>query len=86
MVARAWLPARILQDAIALRQRRVDKGIFSPEEDLDEAIRTARYDSFTMGPEMASRHRLAKLRQKEYAAKKATARRLLRPKKPLFDC
>jgi hypothetical protein len=70
MVARAGLTARILQDAIALRQRRVDKGIFSPEEDLEEAIRTARYDSFIKGPEMAARHRLAELREKKRAADK----------------
>jgi hypothetical protein len=53
-----------------LRQRRVAMEIFTPEEDLEEAIRTARYDSFIMGPEMAARHRLAKLQKKEYAAKK----------------
>jgi hypothetical protein len=51
-----------------LRKRRVDKGIFTPEEDLEEAIRTARYDSFIMGPEMVARHRLAELRKKKRAA------------------
>ena len=33
-----------------LRKRRVDKMIFTPEEDLEEAMRTARYDSFIVGP------------------------------------
>jgi hypothetical protein len=36
-----------------LGKRRVDKKMFTPEEDLEEAILTARYDSFTEGPEMA---------------------------------
>jgi hypothetical protein len=53
-----------------LRKRRVDKKIFPSEEDLEEAIRTARYDSFIKGPEMTARHRLAELREKEHAAKK----------------
>jgi hypothetical protein len=51
-----------------LRKRRVDKGIFTPEEDLEEAIRTARYDSLIMAPEMGARHRLAELRKKKRAA------------------
>jgi hypothetical protein len=53
-----------------LGKRRVDKMVFSPEEDLEEAIRTARYDSFRKGPEMAARYRSAELREKEHAAKK----------------
>ena len=50
-----------------LRKRRVDKMIFTPEEDLEEAIRTARYDSFIESPEMAARQRLAVLRQSKRA-------------------
>ena len=42
--------------------------MFTPEEDLEEAIRTARYDSFM--PEMAVRLRLAELREKKRAADK----------------
>ncbi len=51
-----------------LRKRRVDKMIFTPEEDLEEAIRTARYDSFIESPEMAARQRLAVLRKSKRAA------------------
>ena len=46
-----------------LKKRRMDKGIFTPEEDVEETIRTARYDSFLMGPEMAARRRWAELRE-----------------------
>ena len=46
-----------------LGKRRVDKMMFTPEEDLEEAIRTARYDSFMQGPEMAAREHLAELRK-----------------------
>jgi hypothetical protein len=53
-----------------LRKRRADKKMFTPEEDLEEAIRTARYDSFMLGPEMAVRLRLAELREKKRAADK----------------
>jgi hypothetical protein len=53
-----------------LAKRRVDKTIFSREEDLEEAIRTARYDSYIEGPEMAARYRLAELREKKRAADK----------------
>ena len=51
-----------------LRKRRADKKYFTPEEDLEEAIRTARYDSFMEGPEMAAREHLAELRQSKRAA------------------
>jgi hypothetical protein len=51
-----------------LRKRRVDKMIFTPEEDLEEAIRTARHDSFIESPEMAARQRLAVLRESKRAA------------------
>ena len=53
-----------------LRKRPADKSIFTPQEDLEEAIRTARYDSFMLGPEMAARIRLAELWQKKRAADK----------------
>jgi hypothetical protein len=51
-----------------LGKRRADKKMFTPEEDLEEAIRTARFDSFMVGPEIAARERLADLRQKKRAA------------------
>jgi len=53
-----------------LGKRRVDKKMFTPEEDLEEAIRTARYDSFIEGPEISARFRLAELREKKRAADK----------------
>jgi hypothetical protein len=63
-----------------LGKRRVDKKMFTPEEDLEEAILTARYDSFTEGPEMAARQRLAKLREK----KRAYGPQLTRTQEPAF--
>jgi hypothetical protein len=53
-----------------LAKRRVDKKMFTPEEDLEQAIRTARYDSFIEGPENAARCRLPELREKKRAADK----------------
>jgi hypothetical protein len=49
-----------------LRKLRVDKMIFTPEE----ALRTARYDSFIGGPENAAQSRLPELREKKRAADK----------------
>jgi hypothetical protein len=51
-----------------LRARRMSGGEFIPEEDLEEAIRTARYDSFLVGPEIAARQRLNVLLQKKRVA------------------
>ena len=45
--------------------------MLTPEEDLEEAICTARYDSFIKGPEIAARLRLAELREKKRAADKS---------------
>jgi hypothetical protein len=63
-----------------LGKQRVDKKMFTPEEDLEEAICTARYDSFIKGPEMAARERLAELRRSKSPlltpAQKATVRLL----------
>ena len=42
--------------------------MFTPEEDLEEAICMARYDSFEKGPEMAARRRLKELRKSKRAA------------------
>jgi hypothetical protein len=61
----AWDKARIE----SLRRGRVEKKIFTPEEDLEEAVRTARYESFLLGQEMTGRHRLAELREKQRAAR-----------------
>jgi len=49
-------------------RRRVSKRILSLYEDIDEALRTARCDSFWEGPETAARQRLACLREKKRAA------------------
>ena len=38
--------------------RRVQRKLFPPEEDLEEACRTARLDSFLVGPEVMARQRL----------------------------
>ena len=54
-----------------LGKRRADKKVLTPEEDLEEAICTARYDSFIKGPEIAARLRLAELREKKRAADKS---------------
>ena len=63
-----------------LGKRRVEKKMFTPQEDLEEAICTARYDSFINGPEMAARERLAELRKRKSPlltpAQKATVRLL----------
>jgi hypothetical protein len=51
-----------------LGRRRALRKMFTPEEDLEEAVRTARYDSFREGPEIDARRRLADLREKKRAA------------------
>jgi hypothetical protein len=52
-----------------LQKRRLDQKVLAPEEDLEEAIRGARFDSFVAGPEMAARERLSNLRQRRRAAR-----------------
>jgi hypothetical protein len=67
----ADVDGQILRDYIrlkCLRKRRAAKQVFTPEEDLDEAICMARYDSFIKGPETAARRRLEGLRQRKRAA------------------
>jgi hypothetical protein len=62
---------QILRDSDRLKnlgQRRAAKQVLSPEEDLEEAICTARHDSYMKGPEMVAKQRLAKLREKNHAA------------------
>jgi hypothetical protein len=54
----------------SLRRRRAEKKIFTPEEDLEEAIRMARYDSFLLGHEMNARAQLTALQNKQRAAKR----------------
>jgi len=48
--------------------RRAQRNLFPPEEDLEEARRTARFDSFRKGPEVSARQRLANLRDKKRVA------------------
>jgi len=45
--------------------RRAQRELFPPEEDLEEARRMARRDSFRKGPEVIARMRLADLRAKK---------------------
>jgi hypothetical protein len=67
----AEVPGEIVRDnerlAILLK-RHGEKKTFTAEEDLEEAIRMARYDSFLVGPEMAAGKRVIKLREKKRAA------------------
>jgi hypothetical protein len=61
----------ILRDYVRLKyldKRRAAKQVFTPEEDLGEAICMARYDSFMKGPEMAAKQRLEQLRKSKRAA------------------
>ena len=51
-----------------LSRRRALGNVFPPEEDVEEALRMARYDSFLYGPEVAARRRLNDLREKKRAA------------------
>jgi hypothetical protein len=51
-----------------LGRRRVFGSVFTPEEDAEEAHRTARSDSILYGPELAARGRLRDLRDKKQAA------------------
>jgi hypothetical protein len=69
----ADVPGEIVWDSERLTilfKRHAEKKTFTAEEDLEEAIRVARYDSFLSGPEMAAGKRLIKLREKKRAADK----------------
>jgi hypothetical protein len=48
--------------------RRAQRELFSPEADLEEARRMARWDSFLKGPEVKARVRLKNLRDKKRVA------------------
>jgi len=48
----------------SFRRRRGAQEILTFDEDIEEARRMARYDSFWLGPEIAARRRLAPLREK----------------------
>jgi hypothetical protein len=67
----AEVPGEIVRDnerVTILLKRHAEKKTFTAEEDLEEAIRMARYDSFLVGPEMAAGKRVIKLREKKRAA------------------
>jgi hypothetical protein len=67
----ADVDGQILRDCDRLKnlgQRRAAKQVLTPEEDLEEAICTARHDSYVKGPEAVAKQRLAKLREKNHAA------------------
>jgi hypothetical protein len=68
----AAVPGQIVRDGerlAVLSKRRMEKKTFTAEEDLEEAIRTARYESFLVGPEMGARERVTKLREKKRIAR-----------------
>jgi hypothetical protein len=67
----AEVPGEIVRDnerVTILLKRHAEKKAFTAEEDMEEAIRMARYDSFLVGPEMAAGKRVIKLREKKRAA------------------
>ena len=67
----AEVPGEIVRDSERLTifwKRHAEKKTFTAEEDLEEAIRMARYDSFLVGPEMAAGKRVTKLREKKRVA------------------
>jgi hypothetical protein len=67
----AEVPGEIVRDIERLAifwRRREEKKTFPAEEDLEEAIRMARYDSFLVGPEIAASKRVTELRQKNRVA------------------
>jgi hypothetical protein len=67
----AEVPGEIVRDNERLAifgKRRAEKKTFTAEEDLEEAIRTARYESFLVSPEIAAAKRVAELRQKKRVA------------------
>src|SRR5262249_48853925 len=86
-VDRVEVDAEIVWDKDRLKilgKRRADKKMFTPEEDLEEAIRTARFDSYIEGPEMAARQRLAELLEAKRAADKGYGPRLSAAQKADF--
>ena len=67
----AEVPGELVRDNERLAifgKRRAEKKTFTAEEDLEEAIRTARYESFLVSPEIAAAKRVAELRQKKRVA------------------
>jgi hypothetical protein len=67
----AEVPGEIVRDGERLAilwKRHAEKKTFTAEEDLEEAIRMARYESFLVSPERASGKRVTELRQKKRAA------------------
>jgi hypothetical protein len=67
----AEVPGEIVRDnerLTILLKRRAEKKTFTAEEDLEEAIRTARYQSFLVSPEVAAGKRVTELRQKKRVA------------------
>ena len=67
----AEVPGEIVRDGERLAilwKRHAEKKTFTAEEDLEEAIRMARYESFLVSPERAAGKRVTKLREKKRAA------------------
>jgi hypothetical protein len=65
-------------------RRRVSRKILTFEEDMEDAHRTARYDSFWKGPEIAARQRLADLREKKRGADQGYGEPLTRAEEVTF--
>ena len=66
----AEVPGEIVRDGERLAilwKRHAEKKTFTAEEDLEEAIRMARYESFLVSPERAAGKRVTELRQKKRA-------------------
>src|SRR5271169_4831097 len=87
----AEVPGEIIRDnerLTILLKRHAEKKTFTAEEDLEEAIRMARYDSFLVGPEMAAGKRLTKLRERSAPPTMADHRSPAPKKSPCdsWDC
>jgi hypothetical protein len=66
-------------------RRRVSRKILTFEEDIEEAHRTARHDSFWKGSEIAARQRLADLREKMRGADLGYKKPLTRAEEATFQ-
>jgi hypothetical protein len=67
-------------------RRRESRKILAFEEEIEEAHRIARHDSFWLGPEATARRRLTELRAKKRAADIAGGRPLTHAEKALLRC
>jgi hypothetical protein len=85
----ATVPGEIVRDSerlTVLSKRRMEKKTFTAEEDLEEAIRMARLDSFLVGPEVAAGERVTKLREKKRVARGGNGPPLSRAEEASLRC